>query len=79
MLFSTFAASSAIYFFFSVLLLLLKYIRLYNSFCYQVLVEVSKFSIIFISIILSMFVFIMYFCHIDRKKVFYHIAQVTLG
>ena len=26
-----------------------------------------------------MFVFIMYFCHIDRKKVFYHIAQVTLG
>ena len=48
-----------IFYIFSVLLLLLKYIKLDNSFCYQVLVEVCMFLIIFIFIILSMFACIM--------------------
>ena len=54
--------------YFSVFLLLLEYVNLDNSFCYQVLVEVCMFLIIFIFIILSMFVCITYFCRIYRKK-----------
>ena len=54
--------------YFSVFLLLLEYVNFDSSFCYQVLVEVSMFLIIFIFIILSMFVYIMYFCRIYRKK-----------
>ena len=54
--------------YFSVLLLLFKYVKLDNSFYYQALVEVCMFLIIFISIILSVFVWIMYFCQNYRKK-----------
>ena len=52
---------------FSVFLLLLEYVKLDNSFSYPVLVEVCMFLIVFIFIILSMFVCIMYFCRIYRK------------
>ena len=54
--------------YFSVFLLLLKYVKLDNSFCYQVLVEACMFLIIFIFIILSMFMCILHFCRIYRKK-----------
>ena len=57
--------------YFSVFLLLLVYIKLDNSFYYQVLVEVCMFLIIFIFIILSMFVCILYFCRNYRKKYIY--------
>ena len=56
-------------FYFSVFLLLLEYVKLDNSFSYLVLVEVCMFLIIFIFIILSMFVCIMYFCRIFRKRI----------
>ena len=54
--------------YFSVFLLLLEYVKLDNSFYYQVLIEVCMFLIIFIFIILSMFVCILCFCRIYRKK-----------
>ena len=57
------------FFYFSVFLLLLEYVKLDNSFSYLVLVEVCMFLIIFIFIILSMFVCIMYFCRIFRKRI----------
>ena len=56
-------------FYFSVFLLLLEYVKLDNIFSYLVLVEVCMFLIIFIFIILSMFVCIMYFCRIFRKRI----------
>ena len=56
-------------FYFSVFLLLLEYVKLDNSFSSLVLVEVCMFLIIFIFIILSMFVCIMYFCRIYRKRI----------
>ena len=56
-------------FYFSVFLSLLEYVKLDNSFSYLVLVEVCMFLIIFIFIILSMFVCIMYFCRIFRKRI----------
>ena len=56
--------------YFSILFLLLKNVKLDNSFCYQVLVEVSMFLISFIFIMLSIFVCIMYFCQNYRKKSF---------
>ena len=69
LLFSTLhTASSTIFKYFLVLLLLLKYVKLSNSFCYQVLVEICMFLIIFIFIILSMFVCMMYFFRNYRKK-----------
>ena len=55
-------------FYFSVFLLLLEYVKLDNSFSYLVLVEVCMFLIIFIFIILSMFVCIMYVCRIYSEK-----------
>ena len=54
---------------FSVFLLLFEYVKLDNSFYYQVLVEVCMFLIIFIFIIFSMFVCIMYFCRSYKKFV----------
>ena len=69
LLFSTLhTASSTIFKYFLVLLLLLKYVKLGNSFCYQVFVEICMFLIIFIFIILSMFVCMMYFFRNYRKK-----------
>ena len=68
LLFSIFSASSSIFFIFSVLLLLLEHVKLDNNFCYQVLVEVCMFLIIFIFIILPMLVWITYFCRNFRKK-----------
>ena len=69
---------------FSVFLLLLEYVKLDNISCYQVLVKVCMFLIIFIFITLSMFVCIMYFCRIYRKngrvvmKVEHDKAKITL-
>ena len=57
--FSTFTASFSIFVTFSCILLLLEYVKIDNSFCYQILVEVYQFLIIFIFIILSMFVCLM--------------------
>ena len=54
--------------YFSVFLLLLEYVKLDNNFCYQVLVEVCMFLIIFIFIIMSMFVCIMFLSHLYKKK-----------
>ena len=54
--------------YFSIYLLLLEYVKLDNSICYQVLVKVCMFLIIFIFIILSMFVCVLYFCRIYRRK-----------
>ena len=71
LLFSIFSASSSIFFIFSVLLLLLEHVKLDNNFCYQVLVEVCMFLIIFVFIILPMLVWITYFCRNFRKKIFY--------
>ena len=66
--------------YFSVFLLLLEYVKLDNSFCYQVLVEVCMFLINFIFIILSMLVRILYFCCIYRKKSWcYHASQFILA
>ena len=67
LIFSAFTASSTIFLTF---FLLLEYVKLDNSFCYQVLNEVCIFLIIFIFIILSMFVCLMYifFAFIFIKK-----------
>ena len=46
-------------------------VKLHNSFCYHVLVEVCKFLIIFIFINLSMFACIMNFCLIYKKRTGY--------
>ena len=69
-LFSTSTSCSTIFFIFFSLLLLPKYVKLDNSFCCQVLVEVCMFLIIFIFIMLSIFVCIRYFCRNYRKKKF---------
>ena len=61
LIFSTFTASSTIFF---VFLILLEYVKVYNSFCYQVLVENRMFLIIFIFIILPVLVCIMYISRI---------------
>ena len=59
------------------------YAKLDSSFYNQVLVEVCKFLIFFLCFcfaVLSMFVFIMYFCHIYREKQIsfpYHIQWIT--
>ena len=68
LLFSTFTASSIIFLIFFSILLLLEYIKLDNSFCYQVLIEVCLILIIFIFNILLLFVCIMYFRRIYREK-----------
>ena len=70
LLFSNFTASSFIFVSFcSTLIITWIHIILDNSFYYQVLIEVCKFLIIFIFIILSMFVCTMYFCRIYKKEV----------
>ena len=66
LLFSTFTASSTIFLIFLSIFIIT---WICQTWC-QVLVEVCKFLIIFIFIILSTFVCIMYFCCIYRKKIF---------
>ena len=62
--------------YFSVFLLLLQYVKLGNSFYYELLVKVCMFLIIFIFIIFSVLVYIIYFCCSCRKKMhFYDIMK----
>ena len=68
LLFSTFTASSTIFFIFLSIFIITWKCQTWKEFLLSRLVEVCIFLIIFIFTILSMFVCIMYFCRIYKKR-----------